>query len=88
MGRGIHKKEEEYMKCISCGVETACGTTTDVTDFNRCLVIVRNVPCYKCVECDETMYTGDVVKQLEKIVSNAGLALNEITVMDYNAKVA
>jgi YgiT-type zinc finger domain-containing protein len=76
------------MKCISCGAKTSSGTTADVTELESCLVIVRNVPCHKCSECDEIIYTGDVVKRLEGIVTAAKMAVNEIAIVDYNSKVA
>ena len=76
------------MKCISCGVETFSGTTADVTDFGACLVIVRNVPCHKCPECNEIIYTADVVKRLEEILKTAKTAGIEITIIDYNSKAA
>ena len=76
------------MKCISCGANAFPGTTTDVTDVDRCLVIVRNVPCHKCSECDEVIYSGDVVKKLETITTAAKTAVNEIAIVDYDNKVA
>ena len=76
------------MKCISCGAKTFPGTTTDVTELDSCLVIVRNVPCHKCCECNEIIYTGDVVKHLETIATAAKMAVNEIAIVDYNSKVA
>ena len=76
------------MKCISCGATTFTGTTTDVTEMGSCLIIVRNVPCHKCVECNETIYTADVIKRLEIIVSNARQAMNEIAIVDYNSQAA
>jgi len=88
---GIRFKDQKgalIMKCISCGAKTTPGTTTDVTDLGNCLVIVRNVPCHKCSECDEIIYTADVVKQLEKFVETAKQAMNEIAIIDYNNKVA
>ena len=72
------------MKCLSCNVEASCGTTTDVTDLGNCLVIVKNVPCHKCSECNEILYTGDVIKHLETIVKTAVLAMNEIAIVDYS----
>ena len=54
------------------------GTTTDVADLGNCLVIIRNLPCHKCFECNEVIYTGDVIKQKETIVKNAEMAMNEI----------
>ncbi len=56
------------MKCGVCGAETEKGLTTAVTDLGDCLVIIRNVPCYKCTECNEISYTADVVERLEEIV--------------------
>ena len=74
------------MKCISCGALTESGTTTDVTDLESCLVIVRNIPCHKCSECDEIIYTADVAKHLEAIADAAQTAVNEIAIVDYNNK--
>lgn len=72
------------MKCFECGAMMEKGTTTSVTDLGNCLVIVRNVPCYKCTECDEIFYTGDVVERLEKLVDDAKKLLQEISVFDYS----
>ena len=76
------------MKCISCGVEALPGKTTDVTELGNCLIIVRNVPCHKCSECNEILYTGDVVKRLEKIIERTKSAMNDIAIIDYNNRVA
>ena len=81
---GVGKKGALTLKCLSCKAETSPGTTTDVTDLGNCLVIVRNVPCHKCSECNEIIYTGDVIKRLEIIVKNAKSAMNEIAIVDYS----
>jgi len=71
------------MKCLKCGADTFKSTTTDVTDLGNCIVIVRNVPCYKCSECAEIIYTGDTIRKLDAIVEQAKKALSEISVIDY-----
>lgn len=71
------------MLCMECGANADKGYTTDVTDLGNCLVIVRNVPCYKCTECNETIYTSDVVRRLEEIVEQAQNMMQEIAVIDY-----
>ena len=76
------------MNCISCGAKTVAGTTSDVTDLNKCLVIVRNAPCHKCTECSEIIYTGDVIKRLEEIIEAVKQSMNEIAVVDYSRIVA
>lgn len=68
---------------MECGATAEKGYTTDVTDLGNCLVIIRNVPCYKCKECNEIIYTGDVVKRLEKIVETAKKYMQEISIVDY-----
>jgi YgiT-type zinc finger domain-containing protein len=69
---------------MECGAKAVEGLTTDVTDLGNCLVIVRNVPCYKCTECNEVIYTAEVVKHLEDIVENARRLMQEISIVDYN----
>lgn len=75
------------MLCLRCGSRAVKGFTTDVTDLENCLVIIRNVPCYKCQECDEVVYTADVIEKLEQITSDVKHLMQEISVIDY-AKVA
>ena len=72
------------MLCIECGSTEEKGTTTDVTDLGSCLIIVRNVPCYKCTECNEVIYTADVVEHLEQIIESAKKLMQEISIIDYS----
>lgn len=72
------------MRCSKCGAAVEKGVTTSVTDLGKCLVIIRNVPCYKCIECDEIFYTGDVVEKLERIIESAKKIMQEISVIDYS----
>lgn len=72
------------MMCVNCGAKTEKGFTTSVTDLGNCLVIVRNVPCYKCTECNEITYTGDVLKKLEDIIAHARKPMQEISIIDYS----
>ena len=72
------------MMCMECSAAAEKGFTTSVTDLGQCIVIVRNVPCYKCTECNEVIYTSDVVMQLEEIIENAKKLMREIAVIDYS----
>ena len=47
------------------------------------LVVIRNIPCYKCDECDEIYYTGDVAMKIEKIVETIKTLMQEVTIVDY-----
>ena len=72
------------MRCPKCGVTAEKGFTTSVTDLGKCLIIVRNVPCYKCSECSEIVYTADVVQHLERIIETAKKMMQQISIIDYS----
>ena len=72
------------MKCPECGASTKMGLTTSVTDLGKCLIIVRNVPCFKCAECNEIIYTADVVQRLEQIIEAAKKLMQQISIVDYS----
>lgn len=73
------------MVCMECGAGAEKGYTTSVTDLGDCLLIVRNVPCYKCTECNAILYTGDVIKRLEEIAEQAKGFTQEISIVNYNS---
>jgi len=50
----------------------------------NCLIIVCNVPFYKCTECNEVIYTADVVEHLEQIIKSAQKLMQEISIIDYS----
>lgn len=72
------------MRWQVCGAAAQKGLTTSVTDLGGCLIIVRNVPCYKCSECNEIIYTADVVQHLEKIIEAAKKLMQEVSIIDYS----
>ncbi|MCQ2189808.1 MAG: YgiT-type zinc finger protein [Paludibacteraceae bacterium] len=76
------------MKCSRCGKDAVKSTTTFVSDLGDVLVVIRNVPCYKCEECGEIMYTGDVVLHIEKFVNTAKELKQEVSIIDYMKQVA
>ena len=76
------------MKCMKCGREAFISTTTEAIELGFGVLVVRNIPCYKCEECDEIFYTGDVMKKLEQITEKVKSLMQEITVIDYGKAVA
>lgn len=72
------------MKCMKCGRSAYKSTTTEAVELDFGLLIIRNIPCYKCSECDEIFYTGDVIQNLERITETVKNALQEMVVIDYS----
>ena len=72
------------MKCMKCGREAYKSTTSEAIEMEFGLLVIRNIPCYKCEECDEIFYTGDVVQKSEEITEKVQLLMQEFTIVDYN----
>ena len=73
------------MKCIFCKGKVTDGVTTDVTDLESCVIVIRNVPCHKCTQCGEVSFTIGVSERLEKIVDtlkNSG-SVTEVAIIKY-----
>lgn len=71
------------MKCMKCGRDAYASTTAEAIEMSFGLVVIRNIPCYKCDECDEIYYTGDVAMKIEKIVETIKTLMQEVTIVDY-----
>ena len=66
------------MTCIMCKGNMVNDTTTDFTDLKTCIIIiVRNVPCYKCAQCGEVAYDFSVCEQVEQITEKLRDSLME-----------
>lgn len=76
------------MNCFFCKGKIEDKPTTYVSDFENCVVIVRNVPSQVCSQCGEVSYSYEVAEQLEKIVNAARSLVSEVTIVNYNDKVA
>ena len=72
------------MKCIRCGEETYKSTTTEAIETEFGLLVIRNIPCFKCDECDEILYSGEVVKKIERITDVVKTLMQEVTIIDYD----
>ena len=84
MGIGFQDtKGGRKMKCIRCAHETYKSTTTEAVELDGGVLVIRNIPCYKCEMCDEIQFTGDVVKQLERIIAAAKQHIQELSVVNY-----
>ena len=72
------------MKCLKCGRETFESRNSEAIELdNGCLLVIRNIPCYKCTECDDILYTGDVVEQIEQIIAAVKNLTQQLMVVDF-----
>jgi YgiT-type zinc finger domain-containing protein len=73
---------------MKCGREAFKSTTTEAIELGFGVLVIRNIPCFKCTECDEVFYTGDVAQKIEEITDRVKLLIQEITVIDYEKAAA
>ena len=71
------------MRCMKCGKELYESTTSEAIETEYGLLVLRNIPCWKCTECDEIFYTGDVVEKIEMLTERAKKQMQDIAVVDY-----
>ena len=71
------------MKCMKCGKEAFESTTTEAIELGSGVLVIRNIPCFKCAECDEIFYTGEVAKKIEEITERVKQFIQEVTVVDF-----
>jgi len=76
------------MKCLYCKGTMLSDTTSDFTDLKTCIVVIKNVPCHKCIQCGEVVFDFHVGERLEQIVDNFKDSLMEIAVVHYADKAA
>lgn len=77
------------MRCFFCKGTLIEGTTTHVVTLEKCIVIVKNVPCERCEQCGETFFDDEVAHQLEKIVEAVKHSImSEVAIVEYSKDVA
>lgn len=72
------------MTCFACKGNMIESTTTYMTEYNKCYIIIKNVPCKKCSQCGEEYLNGITLKKIESILEKVKSVLTEIAVIDYN----
>ena len=57
------------MKCLLCKADTMIDTkSTYFAQLENCYVIIENVPCKKCTQCGEVVYSASVMEKIDDIL--------------------
>jgi len=73
------------MTCFFCKGKMESSTTTHTVELGDSVIVIRHVPCYKCENCGEVVFTGSVVQRLEQITAQIKGSLKEVNVVNYTA---
>ena len=73
------------MKCLLCKADSMEKyKSTYFEELNDCYVIIENVPCFKCSQCGEIVYSASVMEKIENILENVQKIASIIFIMDYS----
>ena len=56
------------MTCLMCKGDVQKAITSYMTEYNGCYIIIKNVPCSKCMQCGEEYLNGVTLKKIENIL--------------------
>ena len=45
--------------------------------------MIENVPCYKCAQCGEVVYSASAMEKIEEILDKVQNIASKIFIMDY-----
>ena len=73
------------MKCFYCRGDMESGVTSHVVTLEHCVIVVKDVPCTRCLQCGEAYFSDEIANELERIVENFRKSKTEIAVVTYAA---
>ncbi len=51
----------------------------------NCYVIIENVPCKKCQQCGEEVFSMSVLERIDEIVASVSHLASKVCIMEYHA---
>ena len=72
------------MRCMICrsnSVEESKNTY--FAQLDNCYVIIENVPCIKCTQCGEVMYSASTLEKIDRILDTVQSYASKLLIMDY-----
>lgn len=73
------------MTCFFCKGDMEQSTTTFTATLENTIVVIKNVPCYKCTQCGEESFDFEITQRLEKIIDSFRESISEISVVNFTA---
>ena len=72
------------MRCMCCGADALeKSTNAYFAQLDNCYVIIEYVPCLKCTQCGETLYSADILEKIDILLQKAGKFASKLLIMDY-----
>lgn len=73
------------MNCLVCrGGQMIESFETYFAKLETGYLIIENVPCFKCKQCGESVFSMSVIEKIEGLVAAYEKNTNKISVIDYS----
>lgn len=76
------------MNCFVCKGDLEKRKVNYVVDLENAIIIIKGVPAKVCTQCGEQYFDDETAENIEKIVNKLKQLSTEITIVNYNKKVA
>ena len=74
------------MNCLACKNDTMIDSTaTYFAHLPNCYVIIENVPCKKCTQCGEEVFSLAVMERIDEILESVAHLASKVCIMEYKA---
>lgn len=72
------------MKCLACKSDTMIDSkTTYFSHLPNCYLIIENVPCKKCSQCGEEVFSMSVMERIDQIIASVEKLASKVCVLEY-----
>lgn len=72
------------MNCLVCKSGTMHESKgTYFANLAHGYVIIENVPCWKCDQCGEIVYSASVIEKIDAVIENLQKVASKIFIVDY-----
>ena len=73
------------MKCLICKADSMVSDrSTYFAQLPDCYVIIENVPCKKCTQCGEVVYSASVMEKIDDLLKTVQALASKILIMDFS----
>ena len=74
------------MKCLCCKTDAMeKSTNAYIAPLKNGYVIIENVPCMKCAQCGEVLYSSDTLEKIDVLLEQTEAIASRIFIMDYQS---
>lgn len=70
--------------CFYCGGNMISSFTTYSVSLKSCRIIIKNVPCEQCEQCNEKTFSDTTMQQLDAFIRAKKNTLHGTFVTDYS----